>query len=504
MRDPATDPVGGYPADEWRLLATWLDSAAPPVSADEVITGPRLVAPTRRARSSWSLIVRAAAVVVLVVASLASAAVVHNRSASVPVQAGPGGGQPSQGGSDGQGLDTGTTVPDASILPSSPVTARGWVHTTAPWPSGVLPEVAAAFGGSLFGAGPDQRGQLVAWNRNSSGHWSSSPLPVIRQRGFFHFSGAATSDGTAILLGTGDRTMDEAIPMQTVSAAWVSHDGVRWQALGGDPFPGGFAESVTANEAGFVAVGDRYDDPGVGAVWTSTDGEHWALEDEPALAAPATVARLNVDRDRSVHLTTVVARPGAFLATGRIDPAAPRSAPGDAAAGTTTAASAPASTPPATTAGPGQPYATVLWSSSDGRHWVEQAWPDAISPSQTHTPTVFGGAFAIREGQQLWTSADGANWVAHDLELGDLLPAGTHLPAVGSAHGLVLAGRPTNFNQFPRQSYPFALLISGDGVHVEAVPDVVPSDAHAGAVVVPRDDGFTVLSSDVWDWQARP
>jgi hypothetical protein len=63
-------------------------------------------------------------------------------------------------------------------------------------------------------------------------------------------------------------------------------------------------------------------------------------------------------------------------------------------------------------------------------------------------------------------------WALRTLGLGDLVPGGAQLPTIGSTHGLVMAGRPANFDNYPHQYQPFVVLVSGDGVHVDAVPNV--------------------------------
>ncbi len=189
-----------------------------------------------------------------------------------------------------------------------------------------------------------------------------------------------------------------------------------------DPIVG----DVAAGGPGFVAVGSDWVDAdgAVAVAWTSADGAAW---EEHQIGNPGPTAVLS-----SPALSSVVAVDGQLVAAGRVG----------------------------------------IWRSPDGSSWEESAAPHDLNGTPLHLAAGPGGFVAVGRSLddpcqgRVWSSIDGVTW-----EPGALPDPSTFCPTAvaGGVSGYLAAGSDP-------ASGRAALLLSGDGVTWEAVPDEAAFD----------------------------
>ena len=229
--------------------------------------------------------------------------------------------------------------------------------------------------------GEDRVEGTYAWvSRDHGVSWQQTEAPPF---------GAAVTSGPAGLVAVPGWTgcCNETGP-QALTAR--SDDGTTWQRIAADPvFADAALNSIAADSGGYVAVGGTWDpgSPGAGtsaAAWWSDDGEHWQR------------AAIDDVGDTSSDITQVVAGPKGFVAIGVYS-------------------------------GGTGPYATVIWTSPDGRTWQAQRLAEAGFPNGLLLGS--DGVHLVAMGSSggrvtAWTSSDGLAWtdepVPQDLYPGDL------------------------------------------------------------------------------------
>ncbi len=230
--------------------------------------------------------------------------------------------------------------------------------------------------------GEDTVAGTYAWVSHDRGaSWQQTEAPPF---------GAAVAGGPAGLVAVPGWTgcCTETGPQALIAR---SADGTTWQTIAADPaFADAALNSIAANPGGYVAVGGTWDPAGAApagtsaAAWWSNDGEHWQ--------------RATIDGVESTwsDMTRVVAGPDGFVAIGVYS-------------------------------GPTGPYATVIWTSTDGRTWRTQRLADTgflnglLLGSDGDSLVAMGSSSGRITA---WTSSDGRTWtdepVPQDVYPGDL------------------------------------------------------------------------------------
>ncbi len=274
--------------------------------------------------------------------------------------------------------DAAPAVPLPSPRPSAadnPVVENPWSKAAVELPSENTSRMRAVasgvdgFVGVGGGGSTEGLGGMLAWYSRDGDQWT---LVVDRHadRNGGSFSDVVTADGGYVAVGNNPDG----------SAVWLSADGQSWRPASG-PSPGGHDDAILAagsSGEAIVAVGfTSENDEQVAAVWRSVDGDSWTRLEAPDSFARAWPTDVAVGPDGSA-IVVGMSEPGSGAPLSwRVDD----TSVGDAIALPTSAGDVLAASVvvmPREIAAVGyawgddvQAYRLVLWTSTDGRSWLE-------------------------------------------------------------------------------------------------------------------------------------
>jgi hypothetical protein len=242
-----------------------------------------------------------------------------------------------------------------------------------------------------------QDGPAVAWTSSDRTRWSSQGT-LDPQPGVLTESPTAICNNSTTAVVVGDAAQSRS---GTSAASWYSSTGIHWkQATISPSAPPGATEwmqGCTATDSGFAGFGATVSSAGslVPAVWTSTDGTRWTLQDSGALG-----------RDAPAPITALAASGSHWIAV---------AGSGEVSASGDSAGSAPA--PEAAPFGaallyPRSESATAVWVSGDaGSSWQRVDEGDPVWAAAAGTSidqAAFAGSTAVVAGLaygrlEVWT-----------------------------------------------------------------------------------------------------
>jgi len=289
------------------------------------------------------------------------------------------------------------------------------------------------------------------------------------------FPGATVSDVTAggpgwVAVGSAGAVGCEICPgIETYAGMiWISTDGRTWEEVGVPDADGGSLYAVASGPGGLVAVGRQaLDSIGQQQVLVSADGHTWTRIAGTPLELPGT----------SIN---DVAGGSIYVAAGSV-------------------------------AEPVQDGQPALWTSTNGRDWVEAyrspeegvihevtpGGPGWVAVGEIFRPTG-GGERAYVPIAAIWFSADAVAWVQQDLPLGPGVNGGAAQAVLNAKPGLVAVG----YAEYaplvpPGPVLGFAAWRSSDGVTWDPAPviDDFLEDIGGGHLLYESDDRVFAIGS---------
>ena len=184
------------------------------------------------------------------------------------------------------------------------------INGLAEEPDGTLVAVGAEALGDI------SRGDAATWMSTDGRRWQRGPMTASMSDAEM-LAILETDDGFIAVGDDGFPGASTQLPSLRGGAVWRSSDGQHWQRT---PKPQGAAmrqmAGIIATRSGWVAYGDAAP-PGSGVVWTSLDGSTWKLANAPAGGSWGPIARVvNVDgRLIGVGTWTTVENTGSEVTT---------------------------------------------------------------------------------------------------------------------------------------------------------------------------------------------